>query len=117
MNTKKKITIVTAFHHCIGGIDKNKKVNCWLSESDDKSIKVLEEFMSKIPDRFEVSIKSSENIDDDFIYLCRAHELILSTEESGFGKIARIINNIVKQGHTLPVPPLRRPKKRFNLLL
>ena len=98
-------------------MDKNKKVNCWLSESDDKSIKVLEEFIAKIPDRFEVSIRSSENIDDDFIYLCRAHELILSTEESGFGKVARIINNIVKQGHTLPTTPIRRPKKRFNLLL
>ena len=111
---KSKLTIVTAFHHQLYNrsniLGKLQKTN----NSNINSIKLLNEIISKIPDYFDISIRSSENIDDDFIYLCKADELILSSTKSSFGLYADKIRTIYQTGKLLPdtpPPPAKNPIK------
>ena len=66
---------------------------------DDKnhyfSKKYLETLLENIPDEYDVSIKSSDNIDQDYMYLCQADELILSNN-SAFGLYAKHVNSLLK---------------------
>lgn len=93
---KENIIIVTAFHHNLYGCKRdNNNYKKYISQSNENSIAFLNEFLKKIPKKFNVTVKSSSNPDDDFIFLCTADELILSSK-SHFGITAKCIQKIIK---------------------
>ena len=51
--------------------------------------------MSKIPKNKKIKIKSSDDVDEDFVYLCMAKNLVV-TGNSCFAKLSLQINNIFK---------------------
>jgi hypothetical protein len=81
-----KILIITAFHF---GKHPFKH-----GETED-STAFLKYFISRIPSRFRVEIKSSTDPDIDLMYLSFAQHLILSCD-SGFGILAKDINMCLK---------------------
>jgi hypothetical protein len=83
----KKIIIVTAFNNHIN--NKNE-----IESSNNKSIQFLTDLKNSIPEKYDVSIQSSTNIDADFIYLCSAKNLLL-TSPSLFGSLAQTISKIL----------------------
>jgi hypothetical protein len=86
---KTKIVIVAGCHL---GIWRSRELD---SISIERSKNFLDSFIRMIPEKFEVSVKSSRDIDEDFIYMCCAHELLLSGC-SGYGKLALHINGKLK---------------------
>jgi len=99
--SKKKIIIVTAYHHNLYACKRNdNNYKKYISQSNKNSEEFLNNFLNKIPKKYNVSIRSSENPDDDFIFLCTADELIISSK-SHFGIIAKSIQKIFKNNKYL----------------
>ena len=95
-SNKTNITIVTAFHYRISTHNRNKTRKLYHHEKDNfYSKKFLEMFLDKIPSRFNVTIRSNNDIDSDFLYLCQADELLLSSG-SMFAVFAKNINIYLK---------------------
>ena len=98
---RKNLVIVTAFHYGIAHTNlKNNKTTKFQDNTSHISKKFFNMFIQNIPKRFNVSIQSSENIDEDFIYLCYANELILSSG-SLFGIYAKNVNYSIKYPNQL----------------
>ena len=94
--TKKNIIIVTAYHHNLYATKKeDPNYKKYISQSNKNSEEFLKSFLNKIPKKYSFTIKSSNNPDDDFIFLCSAEELVLSSK-SHFGIIAKCIQKILK---------------------
>ena len=83
----KKITIVTAFNN-----HSNEPYH--IKTHNTRSQQFLDDLLHSIPEKYQVSIQSSSNIDADFIYLCAAKYLLL-TGKSYFGTVAREIGIIL----------------------
>jgi hypothetical protein len=83
----KKIIIVTAYNN---HTDKESDI----TYNNNMSRVFLDNLINSIPKNYDVSIRSSTNIDADFIYLCAAKNLLLSSP-SLFGKLAQKIGIIL----------------------
>ena len=83
----KKVIIMTVYNHHYS--DKSIVDSC-----NNKSQIFLDDLINSIPDKYEVSIRTSTNIDSDFIYLCAAKYLLLSSQ-SLFGQLAQKIGIIL----------------------
>ena len=90
--TKKNVIIVTAFHH---GQYLRVAERHNIDTSNNKSIEFLDELLKNVDNKLNVSVQSSANIDDDFIFLCLAEELVISGW-STFGITAKKINSVLK---------------------
>ena len=105
---KKNIVIVTALHFgnaCSKNEQDNNETNYDnvlkkynVDRSDTNSNDFLEDFIESIPKDKAVSIKSSDNVDIDFAYLCFASELLV-TGKSAFALSAKMINIYVRNKH------------------
>ena len=87
---EKKITIVTAIH--------TARQN---NNDREKSIKISTEKIKILLDKLNnnkiiTNIRSSDDPDEDFIYLCTAKKLLI-TGQSGFGICAKKINAYIKK--------------------
>ena len=89
----------------------------YLVESSIGHIRDLPSSAAQIPKKYNVTIRSSTNIDEDFLYLCSAKNLLLSSNGSGFGKCAQYINQLIKTGKYLPVPRKNRRNPKFGMKL
>ena len=99
--SKKNIIIVTAYHHNLYARKRNDpNYKKYISQSNKNSEKFLNDFLDKIPKKYNVTIRSSQNPDDDFIFLSTADELIISSK-SHFGIIAKCIQKILKNNKYL----------------
>jgi hypothetical protein len=115
---KPNIVIVTAFHHNLYGKIRNDSTKIFpITQNNDTSIEFLTQFLSQIPKKYNVTIRSSTNIDEDFLYLCSAKNLLLSSNGSGFGNCAQYINQLIKTGKYLPVPRKNRRNPTFGMKL
>ena len=83
-----KIIFVTAYNY---GLTLN---NSEKEELQKKSEEFLNSILTQINNKYNVSFQSSKNIDEDFIFLCTARNLLI-TSQSGFGEIAKKINKIL----------------------
>lgn len=86
----KKIWLVTAYHFGKGKFSDKDIV--------EKGLKKSKEFLKIIIDKIilmdiKYEIKSSSNIDDDFIFLCTAKNLLISGDSS-FVKAVKLFNKI-----------------------
>lgn len=107
-SVKEKVVIVTAIHYQSlkgGSILSNNGVetkNCKLSADCDpcykESLLLLEKLKDEITDMGKsVEVRSSKDVDADFVYLCFSNELVLSGV-SGFGMTAYYQNTFI-MGH------------------
>lgn len=88
----KNITIVTAFAHGKGTFGNEKNIKISKKNSEDFFHKILK----NIPKDKKIKIKSSDDVDEDFIYLCMAKNLI-TTGNSCFAKLSGIVNKVLKK--------------------
>ena len=108
---KQKIIIITAYHHNLyGKMRNNSSFKKYVSTSNEKSKTFLKEFMDKIPKHFQISLRSSNNPDDDFLFLCSANELLLSSQ-SQFAVTAQKIQHIFRAKQYYPVPKSKHNMK------
>jgi len=84
----KKIIIVTAYHNHTNNI-------LTIEYNNMKSKEFLNELINNISKTYNVSIRSSINIDSDFFFLCAAKHLLL-TGKSGFGTVAQDIGQLLQ---------------------
>ena len=83
-----KIIIVTAYHN-------HSNDTTIITNNNNKSQEFLDTLISKIPQKYSVSIRSSSNIDADFIYLCAATNLLIT----GAGSFAIAAKDIGRHIH------------------
>lgn len=88
----KKITFVTAYIYGKG----NYSLPECVKKGQENSEKFLKTLISKIPENIEYSFKSSDNVDEDFIFLVTANNLFV-TGESRFSEAARLVNDKYKK--------------------
>jgi hypothetical protein len=104
-SVKEKVVIVTAIHYQSlenDGISPNNGIeieSCKLSEncvpSYNESLLLLEKLKDEITEMGKsVEVRSSKDIDADFVYLCFSNELVLSGV-SGFGMAAYYQNTFI----------------------
>jgi len=85
----KKIIIVTAYNNHTNDTSQ-------IESNNNKSQFFLDDLIKNIPAKYEVSIRSSTNVDADFIYLCAAKDLLL-TSKSLFGTLAQKIGKHLRK--------------------
>lgn len=85
-----KIYIVTGEHYGKGNFSSEEVIKKGKIKSKD----FIDNLISKIPERIKYEIKSSENIDDDFIFLCNAPNLFF-TGNSSFSLSAQKIRKFL----------------------
>ena len=99
-SAKKKVVIVTAIHYQSIGGDKDVQVGSLEHSMPNvslhkESIAFLERLRDGITEMGKsVEVRSSKDVDADFVYLCFSNELILSGI-SGFGRAAGILSNFI----------------------
>lgn len=86
------ITFVTAFAH---GQNKFSE-EFYVKKSQEKSKEFMQKLLYNIPPNKAIKIKSSQNVDEDFIYLCMAKNLFI-TGKSHFAVVASLINKELKR--------------------
>lgn len=86
------ITFVTAFAH---GQNKLSE-EYYVKKSQEKSKEFMQKLLDNISSKKKVKIKSSQNVDEDFIYLCMAKNLFI-TGKSHFAIVASLINKELKR--------------------
>ena len=83
-SSKRSVVIVTAMHFPSG--------TCDVEDKRSRSMSLLNKLQDDITKLSKsVSVRSSEDVDSDFVFLCLSSELLLSGISS-FGEVARMIN-------------------------
>jgi hypothetical protein len=99
-STKKKVVIVTAMHYPSPECNSSVKIrSLQLSMSATSSHKESMLLLDRLKDKItamgkSVEVRSSKNVDADFVYLCFSNELILSGI-SGFGRAAKMLSDFI----------------------
>ena len=90
----KKVTFCTAFHY---GNNVTQKIFLYTDEKHEQNKVKINELFEKLISHFkdiQFDVKSSTNIDEDFMYMCMARHFV--KDEGGFSDLIKLINKYDK---------------------